>query len=347
LVSRAPVTFIFTSSFHRSSWKYGKRSYRYCCLDAGHLVVQASLAAAGLGFGSVPIGRFNDERVNALLGLDEDEEGAMAILPVGFVDNVSSGPEDRPEFDLAPKELEGRSHALVRLMHGSTRLAMTGRTVQAFPARALPMKELVEPVVYFLPGDLVEGDDLFPTILRRRSMRTWSPVSLTLEELAAMAYYAYGLSESGGEVLSDPSFEDNHALSLYVIVNEVEELEPGVYYYDRSHHELVQIRRGDHRQQAYAASLFQDVVGEAHVAFVMTADLKRLGYPDGDRGYRYANLDAGMLGGRLYLMATGLNLGCCGIGAFFDDEVSELIDVSPEEELVLYLVAVGVPEEAP
>ena len=83
--------------------------------------------------------------------------------------------------------------------------------------------------------------------------------------------------------------------------------------------------------------------GNAHATLIMTAHQQRIGFPDGDRGYRYANLDAGMLGGRVYLQTVGLNLGCCGIGAYFDDEVSELIGVSPDEELVVYLAAIGVP----
>jgi nitroreductase len=49
-----------------------------------------------------------------------------------------------------------------------------------------------------------------------------------------------------------------------------------------------------------------------------------------------------MLGGRVYLQAGALGLGCCGIGAFFDDDVSEVIGVDSAEELVIYMAAMGV-----
>ncbi len=86
-------------------------------------------------------------------------------------------------------------------------------------------------------------------------------------------------------------------------------------------------------------------LGYSGVALIMTVNLEGFGYPDADRGYRYAMMDAGMLGGRLYLQTVGLGLGCTGIGAFFDDEVSEQINVDPDKELVIYMAAIGVTAE--
>jgi SagB-type dehydrogenase family enzyme len=344
LVREAPVTFVFTSAFYRTSWKYRARSYRYCGLDAGHLAVQTALAAAALGRGSKPIGRFDDVKVNALLGLNENEEGAMLILPVGTVSTDSPIRAGLPEFALQPQELSGKAKPLVLLAHGSTCLGLTGDTVQPFPITEPADKPYPDLPVIALPGGLLDGDDLFATIARRRSIRNWADTGLTLDEFASVMHYAFGVSEQGSDALSDPSVEDSHTLNLYAIVNRVDELAPGVYYYRPRERALTLIRKGDHREQTGAASLFQDAVRYADIALVMTVDLARMGSPDGDRGYRYAALDAGMLGGRVYLQTTGLNLGCCGIGAYFDDEVSDLIGVSPNRELVIYLAAIGAPE---
>ena len=60
----------------------------------------------------------------------------------------------------------------------------------------------------------------------------------------------------------------------------------------------------------------------------------------GPRGYRQVMLAAGRLGQRLYLGATALGLGCCGIGAFYDREAIELFDMA-EQASLLYLLAVG------
>jgi nitroreductase len=52
-------------------------------------------------------------------------------------------------------------------------------------------------------------------------------------------------------------------------------------------------------------------------------------------------LDAGRLGERIYLSATAMGLGCCGIGAFYDAEASQLLSLNDSSHL-LYLVAVGI-----
>jgi nitroreductase len=46
------------------------------------------------------------------------------------------------------------------------------------------------------------------------------------------------------------------------------------------------------------------------------------------------------------LAATGLGLGTCWIGAFYEERVKTLLDV-PEEARVVALLAVGVPDESP
>ena len=45
--------------------------------------------------------------------------------------------------------------------------------------------------------------------------------------------------------------------------------------------------------------------------------------------------------GVLYLAATALNLGCCTVGAFYDQEVDHLIGVDGKEEISVYMGAIG------
>ena len=63
----------------------------------------------------------------------------------------------------------------------------------------------------------------------------------------------------------------------------------------------------------------------ASVVLVITAIFQRTRWKYQDRAYRYILLDAGHLGENLYLTATSLGLGPCGIGAFLDDEINRLI----------------------
>jgi SagB-type dehydrogenase family enzyme len=77
------------------------------------------------------------------------------------------------------------------------------------------------------------------------------------------------------------------------------------------------------------------------VVFVWTAVVQRCKWKYLERGYRYMYLDAGHAGAHLHLAAESLDLGCCMIGAFFDDEINAILGVDGEEETVLYVAAVG------
>lgn len=83
-LAEAAVVFIWTAIFARSSWKYRQRAYRYIYLDAGHIAENLALAAVACKLGSCQIGAFYDEEVNALIGVDGQEESTIYLSAVGF-----------------------------------------------------------------------------------------------------------------------------------------------------------------------------------------------------------------------------------------------------------------------
>ena len=82
-MARAPVNFIWTAIFRRNMAKYGHRGMRYILLDAGHICQNLMLAAGFLGMGGCPVAAFFDDEVNALLGVDGQEESAIYLASVG------------------------------------------------------------------------------------------------------------------------------------------------------------------------------------------------------------------------------------------------------------------------
>jgi nitroreductase len=54
-------------------------------------------------------------------------------------------------------------------------------------------------------------------------------------------------------------------------------------------------------------------------------------------------MDAGHIGQNLYLAGTAGGLGVCAVGAFFDDQVNDIIEVDGVEETTIYLACVGWP----
>jgi SagB-type dehydrogenase family enzyme len=91
----------------------------------------------------------------------------------------------------------------------------------------------------------------------------------------------------------------------------------------------------------YQAAVSQEMLLRAALALVVTAIYERVAWKYVDRSYRYIMLEAGHLGQNVYLTATALGLGPSSIGAFFDDEVNQLIGVNGRNEAAVYLLSIG------
>ncbi len=83
MCATAAVVFVWSAVFERCKWKYGQRAYRYIYLDAGHIAENLALAAVSLNLGSCEIGALYDDQVNAVLGIDGEEESVICMAVVG------------------------------------------------------------------------------------------------------------------------------------------------------------------------------------------------------------------------------------------------------------------------
>jgi SagB-type dehydrogenase family enzyme len=83
MVARAAVTFIWSAVWARSAQKYGDRALRYAYLDAGHAAQNLHLAVEALDLGTCMIGAFLDDAMNALVGVDGEEESVLYAACVG------------------------------------------------------------------------------------------------------------------------------------------------------------------------------------------------------------------------------------------------------------------------
>ncbi len=333
-IEQAPLTIILTTSFYRCAWKYKERAYRYCCLDIGHVAENARLAASAFDFGSTCIARFEDGFVNRLLDLEEGEEGTMLFMPIGQIDEAASR-RNEVHFQPAPTELDGKSSPLILLMHGHAYLSRADNKSfieqQRKEIEAKVHKDGLENTV-ILPNSLPnDKEGLLAAVKRRRSTRNWDTASLSLAALAKRLHHAR----------SHKGMEGCDAIDLYVIAHDVEGLPPGVYVYDDQSNLLQLTKAGEIRAATYAACLFQDVVGNAAAIAVIVVDPSRIPEADGERAYRYSAMEAGAIGERIYLSCEADDLGACGVAAFFDDEMLDILDLRDSGHFVSYLVAMG------
>jgi SagB-type dehydrogenase family enzyme len=131
-----------------------------------------------------------------------------------------------------------------------------------------------------------------------------------------------------------------YLVDLFVYVHRVDDLQAGLYFFDRPRQELVPLALADQRQNAKFVSCFQDIAADGCFAISMVADLARAYYLFGDRGYKLVHYEAGVIGQLLYLGATALGYDSTGIGCFIDDAINQYL-VLPEGTEVIYNFTIG------
>jgi SagB-type dehydrogenase family enzyme len=81
-VRPAPVVVVITAVFARTEERYGARAERFVHLEAGHAAQGLLLQAVSLGLGGTPVGSFDDEALQVLLGVPDDHE-PLYVIPIG------------------------------------------------------------------------------------------------------------------------------------------------------------------------------------------------------------------------------------------------------------------------
>ena len=93
-------------------------------------------------------------------------------------------------------------------------------------------------------------------------------------------------------------------------------------------------------------TLDQDLGGDASVTFFFMANLESVLEAYGNRGYRAAQLEAGIIGGKMYLTAYALGRGASGL-TFYDDEVTEFFSPHAAGKSCIFVMVVGIPGKRP
>jgi SagB-type dehydrogenase family enzyme len=193
---------------------------------------------------------------------------------------------------------------------------------------------------------LDDGANLWDILRRRRSERNYyADLKLPLEVLSILLWATQGITAgtSSYQLRTAPSAGGLYPIETYLLARSVDGLEPGFYHFRPQTFDLEFIFAGDFGGALADAALGQEMVADAQVVFLWTAVIERSRWKYQQRAYRYIYLDAGHIAQNLYLAGTALDLGVCGIGAFFDDQVNKLIGVDGAEETALYLASVGCP----
>jgi SagB-type dehydrogenase family enzyme len=325
VIEHAPAILISTGTYWRNAWKYQARTYRHFGWDNGTIIANLLAMAAAQGLPAKLFCGFVDAQVNGLLALDTQREVALTLLAVGHTEEKTPAPIAAAPLNLetVPVSKQEVDYPLMRAMHEASSLA----TAPPPPVgHALACSNTLKRIP--------QTDTIEEVVLRRGSSRRFTGESITIDALSTI------LERSTCGIPADfPSMNE-----IYFIVNNVDGLQQGSYFYNAAERRLELLEAGDFRARAAFLALEQQLAGDAAVAVFFLADLKRWLGRLGERGYRAVQLEAGILGGKMYLGAYALRLGATGL-TFYDDEVVQFFSPHAEGKSAIFLTAIGQPKK--
>jgi SagB-type dehydrogenase family enzyme len=340
----------------RSAWKYRDRSYRYHFWDNGTILANVLAMAQSYGFPAEIVMGFVDDEIARLIGVDGRHELPLSLVAVSSTAEphqssqlTQPGPVPEIAYPTAPLSYAQVEYASILDINNASSLhtaadvkdwrdkAGCGSRPHAGGSGGDDAKQTD------LSGlDIARelGESIEQVIARRASTRRFAKKPITIKFLTAILR----LSESGFE--SDFVAPGDQLNDIYVVINRVAGIEPGAYFYDRETSSLQVVKEGNFSDQATYLTLDQDLGGDASATIFFMADLNAILGRLGDRGYRAVQMEAGIIGGKQYLLAYALGLGATGL-TFYDDDVTEFFGPHARSKSCIFVVSVGVPGKRP
>jgi SagB-type dehydrogenase family enzyme len=347
-IAHAPVTIVCTCTYWRNAWKYQARTYRHFGWDNGTLLANLLAVATAFGMSAKVICGFVDDDVNRLLDVDAEREVAFSLVALGHVATSSQQPAQQfppgcpslaaLHLETVPLSRNETAYPAMLEMHAASSLH-SAEEVASWRGKA-PENKLPPPtgqIVPLHPASDAEmpRDPIEQAILRRGSARKFAQAPIPLSQLSTILDrvtrgVAADFLEPPGVLLND----------LYLIVNAVEDIDPGAYVFHRDRQALECLKTGNFRAQAGHLGLDQELPADAAVDIFFLADLPKILGRFGNRGYRAAQLEAGILSGKVYLAAYAQRVSATGL-TFYDDEVIQFFSPHAQGKSAIMLVAVG------
>jgi hypothetical protein len=283
----------------RTGWRYRERGYRHVYWDAGTMLSQLLAAADSAGLAPQLFSRFPDLSVGALVGADGVHEWPVAVVALG---------EGAPAIDPSGSAVAGDVDAAPRefpLVTAAQR-AGDGETLGSPWDPGDPVDVPVE-----------EADPIEAVVLARSSQRRMDP-NRGLPQGVLQACLRAALRGIG--------------FPHFVVVHGVEGMQAGLYRWPDL---ATPVRAGLMRDELYRVCMEQGLPRDAAFVVIAATDVGTLD----DREYREAQLAAGLVEGRLHLLAYSLGASASGM-TFIDSEVPRLLG-EPLDGLLFTCVGVS------
>jgi SagB-type dehydrogenase family enzyme len=337
--SSIAASILLSGIFFRSSWKYRTRAFRYVPLDSGHLVENIVLALRLYGLAHSVHYEFDDDRMHRLVGVDGRREACFACIHLWQQGPPTQKPEGQPVVEdlaldavildagrVSPREVHDetitRIYRLGSTIQTDTTVGERSQVTDRKSQGGFAIERLSEPEAVM---------SYAKSVISRRSRRNFTATPYPRSHFMRLL-----------SMMCSPMsrYPENSEITMGFLAGQVDGVEPGFYLVDQAERRCRLMKAGNLNQKMAAVCLDQKWLRQAAVHFVFLANLAETDRRFGPRGYRYDMINAGRMGQRLYLGATAMGDGCCGIGALYDQEARDLLSLN-DDSFLMYLVAVG------
>jgi len=340
-IQHAPLILIYSDVFTRNTIKYQTREYRHAFWDCGTIIANTLAICSAHKLPTRVILGYVDDLVNSLIDLNKEKEVSLALVPIGFtkeaptqeipvISSLNLKTEPLSNYDFDDQEIQ-KIHQASSLTSGREIKDWLGNT----PKIKIPSPKENPISLDPLKQDKIPPASLEQVIIRRGSSREFSREPISFQQLSTILYYStMGVPADFLEPYG------SSLINLYLIINAVDGLHSGSYFYHREQNKLELLKDGSFRQTAGYLGLNQDLPADGSVAVFFMTDLEKVLKGFGNRGYRAAQLEASMLGGKFYLASYAQNVGVTGL-TFYDDAVTEFFSPHAKDKSVMFMVVLG------
>lgn len=333
----------------REAWKYGERAFRYVNLDAGHAWQSIAVSAKMLGWNMTRLDAVSDGDISTILGLNqenrffEDEEADMIF--VISPSKVESSLTLNDLIENLPLTYDGIANKLSPSMH-------EWKIIPAIQ-KATSSMQVAQKDVKIVINKKDVSQESKTVILNRRSVHVMDKLTsaITKEQFHTLL----------NSVTTSLDAKEN-SVHLCIFIHRVKDYDSGLYILIRNERDLNSLKKEFHNDFLWSKSEFenlyllekrdfksaskaiscnQDIASDGAFSLGMLANFYQQLQDYGAHRYKELYWESGMIGQKLYLEATSLDLSGTGIGCFLDDTMHSLLGLKNNNFQILYHFTVG------
>jgi SagB-type dehydrogenase family enzyme len=370
-ILNSQISIIFTSFAWRNAWKYQARSYRHWYWDSGVIAANLLAVTTSMRLSTELVMGFVDDALNNLLRLEKQKEATIVMAAINTrsslekveikdtkkVEEIQHIP-NLPVLKVVPLSKSGEiDYFEIWRLHQASKLDNKNEVKEWVKSydhntdetvwKASDMKHESSYNTIKISSEhssfkksissncSVAG--LGETILRRGSTRRFTVVPIPFSILSVI------LSCVTTGTPMDFLRKGDTLIDIYLIANGIDNLARGGYFFNSKLNSLEVLKRHVSREMSGYLCLGQSLFSDASAVLFLMCNLKNILHVLGNRGYRAAQFEAGVIAGKIYLSAYAQGIGASG-STFFDEAVTEFFSPHAENKNSMIAIGIGRPD---